>query len=447
MREHATVVGAGLAGSEAAWQLAQRGIEVTLYEMKPKRFSPAHHSSDFAELVCSNSFRGDRLTNAVGLLKEEMRRLNSLILSCADRNRVPAGGALAVDREGFSRDVTQRLRSHPQITVREEEIAEIPDGPVIIATGPLTSEKMAETIQRLPGLRTLHFYDAAAPVVTRDSLNMDRIFRMSRYGRGDDYLNCPMTEEEYNRFIDALLSAETAEVHGFEEKKVFEGCMPIESMARRGRMVPAFGPMKPVGLRPPGSEPGDKPPFAIVQLRQDDAADTLYNLVGFQTRLKWPEQKRVFGMIPGLEKAEYARFGVMHRNTFLQSPGFLNNRFEMISRPRCYFAGQMTGVEGYVESAASGLVCGISLARDLLSLTHMDFPGYTAIGAMGRYISTPNASFQPMNCTYGLLDELPVEPGKRRIRNKTERYEKIAERALAYWESQMETVNEGVISP
>ena len=446
MREHATVVGAGLAGSEAAWQLAQRGIEVTLFEMKPKRFAPAHHSPEFAELVCSNRFRGDRLTNAVGLLKEEMRHLNSLILLCADRNRVPAGGALAVDREGFSRDVTQRLRNHPKITVREEEITEIPEGPVVIATGPLTSEKMAETIQSLPGLNTLHFYDAAAPVVTRESLNMDRIFRMSRYGRGDDYLNCPMTEEEYSTFIDALLSAETAEVHGFEEKKVFEGCMPIESMARRGRLVPAFGPMKPVGLRPPGSDPGEKPPFAVVQLRQDDAADTLYNLVGFQTRLKWPEQKRVFGLIPGLERAEFARYGVMHRNTFLQSPGFLNNRFEMISRPRCYFAGQMTGVEGYVESAASGLICGISLARDLLSLPPLNLPGFTAIGAMGRYISTPNSAFQPMNCTYGLLDELPVEPGKRRIRNKAERYEKIAERALAYWESQMETVNEGVIS-
>ncbi len=445
MREmRATVVGAGLAGSEAAWQLARRGVAVTLYEMKPERYSPAHHSPDFAELVCSNSFRGDRLTNAVGLLKEELRRLDSLILDCADRHRVPAGGALAVDREGFSKAVTERLRSHPNVQVIAREVTEIPEGPVIIATGPLTSDAMAEAIQGLPGLRTLNFYDAAAPVVTRESLDMERIFRMSRYGRGEDYLNCPMTEEEYNAFIDALLSAETAEVAGFEEKKVCEGCMPIESMARRGRMVPAVGPMKPVGRRPPGSE-GGRPPFAVVQLRQDDAADSLYNLVGFQTRLKWAEQRRVFGMIPGLGHAEFARYGVMHRNTFLQSPGFLNERFEMIARPRCYFAGQMTGVEGYVESAASGLVCGISLARDLLGLPALDFPGYTAVGAMGRYVATPNAAFQPMNCTYGLLDALPAAPGARRIRNKAERYEKIAERALAYWDSQKETVNEGVI--
>ncbi|MBR2822553.1 MAG: methylenetetrahydrofolate--tRNA-(uracil(54)-C(5))-methyltransferase (FADH(2)-oxidizing) TrmFO [Clostridia bacterium] len=437
----AAVVGAGLAGSEAAWQLARRGVRVTLYEMKPGRFSPAHHSPDFAELVCSNSFRGDRLTNAVGLLKEELRRLDSLIMACAEAHRVPAGGALAVDREGFSREVTARLRAHPLVKVEEKEITGIPEGPVIIATGPLTSEAMAEEISRLPGLSTLNFYDAAAPVVTRESLNMDKVYRMSRYGRGEDYLNCPMTEAEYNAFVDALLTAETAEVHGFEEKKVFEGCMPIESMARRGRMVPAFGPMKPVGL---GRE-GEKPPFAVVQLRQDDAADTLYNLVGFQTRLKWPEQRRVFGMIPGLERAEFVRYGVMHRNTFLHSPGFLNERFEMISRPRCFFAGQMTGVEGYVESAASGLVCGISLARDLQGLPPLVFPGYTALGALGRYVSTSHADFQPMNCTYGLMDPLPVEPGKKRIRNKVERYEKMAERALQYWEAQRDTVNEGVI--
>ena len=437
----ATVIGAGLAGSEAAWQMARRGIKVTLTEMKPGKMSPAHRSKHFAELVCSNSFRGDRLTNAVGLLKEEMRTLESLILFCADRHRVPAGGALAVDREGFSLEVTEQLRNHPNISIQSHEMTEIPEGPVIIATGPLTSGAMAEAIAGLSDLETLNFYDAAAPVVTRESLNMSRIYRMSRYGRGEDYLNCPMTKEEYDSFIDALLSAETADVHGFEETRVFEGCMPIESMARRGRMVPAFGPMKPVGLKPPEA---DREPYAVVQLRQDDAADTLYNIVGFQTRLKWPEQKRVFGMIPGLENAEYARYGMMHRNTFLHSPGFLNRQFEMISRPRCYFAGQMTGVEGYVESAASGLVCGISLARDLLDLEPVDWPGFTALGAMGRYIASPNPRFQPMNCAFGLIDPLPVDPGKRRIRNKTERYEATAARALEYWRNHIEQIMEGV---
>ncbi len=425
----ATVVGAGLAGSEAAWQLAQRGIAVRLIEMKPGRASPAHHSPDFAELVCSNSFRGDRLSNAVGLLKEEMRRVGSLIMDAADRHSVPAGGALAVDREGFSREVTERLENHPLVEVERAEITEIPEGPVIIATGPLTSDALADRIAALPGLGTLHFYDAAAPIVTRESLNMDRVFRMSRYGRGDDYLNCPMTEEEYNTFIDALIGAETAEVHGFEENRVFEGCMPIESMAKRGRMVPAFGPMKPVGLKDPRSE---RPPFAVVQLRQDDAGDTLYNIVGFQTRLKFPEQKRVFGLIPGLENAVYARYGVMHRNTFLNSPGFLNSRFEMISRPNCYFAGQMTGVEGYVESAASGLVAGMSLSAQMRGETPVEFPGFTALGAMGRYISSPNRQFQPMNCSFGLIDPLPFVPGQKRIRKKTERYEAIAGRSLEW---------------
>ena len=436
----ALVIGAGLAGCEAAWQLARRGIRVSLYEMKPERSSPAHHSPLFAELVCSNSFRGDRLSNAIGLLKEEMRRLDSLILSAADLHRVPAGGALAVDREGFSREVTERIRNHPGIEVIQEEISSVPDAPAIIATGPLTSEKLAQEIQKLPGLSTLHFYDAAAPVVTKESLNMDKVFRMSRYGRGDDYLNCPMTEEEYQIFIDALIRAETAEVHGFEEKKIFEGCMPIESMAKRGRMVPAYGPMKPVGLE----REGKKRPFAVVQLRQDDAGDTLYNIVGFQTRLKFPEQRRVFGLIPGLENAEYARYGVMHRNTFLSSPGFLNDHFEMISRPGVYFAGQITGVEGYVESAASGLVAGITLARRLLGLSEPVFPGFTALGAMGRYISTPNQRFQPMNCAFGLIDPLPAEPGKARKRNKTEKYEAISARALEYWASQQDVIREGI---
>lgn len=426
---HATVVGAGLAGCEAAWQLAEKGISVTLYEMKPHKKSPAHHSDLFAELVCSNSLRSDRLSNAVGLMKEEMRLFGSLIMQAADAARVPAGGALAVDRDTFSGFITEKLKNHPLIEVRDEEVTDIPEGPVIIATGPLTSDALSEKIAQLPGLGTLHFYDAAAPIVNADSLDMSLVFRQSRYDRGDDYLNCPMTEEEYNAFIDALLSAETAEVHGFEESGVFEGCMPIESMARRGRMTPAFGPMKPAGLRDPRT---GKEPFAAVQLRQDNESGTMYNLVGFQTRLKWPEQKRVFGMIPGLKDATYARYGVMHRNTFLQSPGFLNAHFEMIARPQTYFAGQMTGVEGYVESAASGLLAAVSLASDLNGNGTVELPGITAMGAMGRYISTPNRDFQPMNCTFGLIDGLVIDKQHKKIRNKQMRYETISARSLAY---------------
>ena len=426
--EAVPVIGAGLAGCEAAWQLAEQGIPVALYEMKPLRRSPAHRSDGFAELVCSNSLRSDRLSNAVGLLKEEMRRLGSLIMDAADATRVPAGGALAVDRERFSAYVTEKIGAHPLITVRHEEVTAVPESPAIVATGPLTSDALADAIAALPGLNTLHFYDAAAPIVTGESLDMDRVFRQSRYDRGDDYLNCPLTEEEYRAFIGALLTAETAEVHGFEEKSVFEGCMPIESMARRGLMVPAFGPMKPVGLKDPRT---GKEPFAVLQLRAEDEAGTMYNLVGFQTRLKFPEQKRVFGMIPGLERAEYARYGVMHRNTFLQSPGFLNAHFEMIGRPRTYFAGQMTGVEGYVESAASGLLCGLSLGHDLRGLGPVEFSGETAMGAMGRYVAAPNRQFQPMNCTFGLIDPLKTEPGKKKIRNKLQRYEAVAARALA----------------
>lgn len=426
---HATVVGAGLAGCEAAWQLVRQGIPVTLVEMKPERMSPAHHSPLFAELVCSNSLRSDRLTNAVGLLKEEMRLCHSLIMAAADQARVPAGGALAVDRDSFSGYITRSLREHPLVKVEERESMEVPEGPVIIASGPLTSDALADAIAALPGLQTLNFYDAAAPIVTAESLNMERIFRQSRYDRGDDYLNCPMTEEEYHAFVDALLTAETAEVHGFEETKVFEGCMPVESMARRGRMVLAFGPMKPVGLIDPRT---GKEAFAVVQLRQDNAEGTLYNLVGFQTRLKWPEQKRVFGMIPGLENAVYARYGVMHRNTFLHSPGFLNAHFSMLSRPMTYFAGQMTGVEGYVESAASGLLAGLSLGHELRGLGPVELPGITAMGAMGRYVSTPNRDFQPMNCTFGLLDGLVVDKQHKKIRNKQQRYEIISERSIQY---------------
>ena len=426
---HATVIGAGLAGSEAAWQLAKQGIHVTLHEMKPEKSSPAHHSPLMAELVCSNSLRSDRLTNAVGLLKEEMRLLDSLIMKAADYARVPAGGALAVDRDMFSGYITKTLEEHPLVEVVHGEVTEVPEGPVIIASGPLTSDALAESIAALPGLDTLNFYDAAAPIVTLESINMERVFRQSRYDRGDDYLNCPMTEEEYNAFVEALLNAETAEIHGFEETKVFEGCMPVESMARRGHMVLAFGPMKPVGLRDPRT---GKEAYAVVQLRQDNAAGTLYNLVGFQTRLKFPEQRRVFGMIPGLENAAFARYGVMHRNTFLHSPGFLNAHFEMINRPRTYFAGQMTGVEGYVESAASGLLCGLSLGRDLRGLGTVELPGITAMGAMGRYISTPNAHFQPMNCSFGLIDGLIVDKQHKKIRNKQQRYTVIAERSLDY---------------
>ena len=422
----ATVIGAGLAGCEAAWQLARKGVSVRLVEMKPGKMSPAHHSEQFAELVCSNSFRGDRLTNAVGLLKEEMRLLGSLIMRCADDTRVPAGGALAVDRVAFSRAVTEAVSSHPLIEVCRTEAAGIPEGPVIIATGPLTSDSMAEAIKAFPGLETLNFYDAAAPIVYRESLDESKMFRLSRYNRGSDYLNAPMSEAEYTVFIRELLAAETAEVHGFEETRVFEGCMPIESMARRGFMVPAFGPMKPVGLADPRT---GREPFAVVQLRQDNASDTLYNIVGFQTRLKFPEQKRVFGLIPGLENAEYARYGVMHRNTFLKSPGFLNASFEVISRKGCFFAGQITGVEGYVESAGSGLVAGLTLAAELNGTEVPVFPSFTALGAMGRHVSTKTADFQPMNCSFGLIDPLPVKPGMKKM-NKQDKYAAVAERAL-----------------
>lgn len=430
MSDHsATVVGAGLAGCEAAWQLAERGIDVRLIEMKPGMMSPAHHSPRFAELVCSNSFRGDRLSNAVGLLKEEMRVLHSLIMRCADQTRVPAGGALAVDRDKFSERVTLAVTGHPRIHISHEEAVSVPDGPVIVATGPLTSGAMAEAIRNIKGLKTLNFYDAAAPIVFRDSIDESKMFRLSRYNRGNDYLNAPMTESEYGIFVRELIHAETADIHGFEENRVFEGCMPIESMAKRGFMVPAFGPMKPVGLVDPRT---GKEPFAVVQLRQDNQSETMYNIVGFQTRLKFPEQKRVFGLIPGLENAEYARYGVMHRNTFLNSPGFLNASFEMIERPLCFFAGQITGVEGYVESAASGLVAGITLASKINGNDAPVFPAFTALGAMGRHVSTPDPDYQPMNCSFGLIDPLPVSPGKKRIRNKQERYEAVAMRALEY---------------
>lgn len=414
------VVGAGLAGCEAAFQLAERGIVVDLYEMKPEKKSPAHHASDFCELVCSNSLRSDRLENAAGLLKEEMRLLGSLVLRVADETRVPAGGALAVDREGFSARITQIIRSHPNITLHSEEVKKVPDSPAIIASGPLTSDALAEDIARLTG-EPLHFYDAAAPIVTLDSLDQSKVYRASRYGRGDDYLNCPMTRDEYFAFYRALISAKTAELHSFETPRVFEGCMPVEAMAKRGEMTLCFGPMKPVGLEIDG-----KTPFAVVQLRQDDKAGTLYNLVGFQTNLTFPEQRRVFGLIPGLERAEYARYGVMHRNTFLQSPKLLSFDYQMRARPGLYFAGQMTGVEGYVESASSGLIAAMSMVRHCSGEPAIDFTASTAIGSLGHYVAEYNGDdFQPMNVTFGIMEGLP-----ERIRNKTQRYGRIANRAL-----------------
>lgn len=420
MRERrAAVIGAGLAGAEAADRLTRYGIRVDLYEMKPVNRSPAHTGDGFAELVCSNSLRSDRLENAVGLLKEEMRQLDSLILHCADATRVPAGGALAVDREGFSRMVTERIEKNPLITIHREEVKTLPDAPAIVATGPLTSDALNESLASLGG--RLHFYDAAAPIVTYESLDHSKVYRASRYDRGEDYLNCPMTREEYIAFYRALVTAETAPLHEFETPRVFEGCMPVEVMAKRGEMTLVYGPMKPVGL-----EIGGKRPFAVVQLRQDDADGTLFNIVGFQTNLKFPEQRRVFGMIPGLENAEYARYGVMHRNTFLESPKLLCADYQVRERPGLFFAGQITGVEGYVESASSGLLAGIEMARWLDGKPPVDFPATTAIGALAHYVSGYRGSdFQPMNVTFGIMTPLPDPP-----KNKRERYLKMAERAL-----------------
>lgn len=414
------IIGAGLAGCEAAWQLVTRGIPVNLVDMKPGRMTPAHSSPLFAELVCSNSLRGDRLENAPGLLKEELRQLNSLVLQAADASRVPAGGALAVDREQFSAFITEKLKQHPLVHLESRVVEDFPQEPFIIATGPLTDEKLARVIAEAAGM--LHFYDAAAPIVFADSINMDIVFRASRYGRGDDYLNCPMNEEEYNAFIDALVTAECADIHGFEDKRQFDGCLPIESIARRGHMAAAFGPMKPVGLRDPRT---GKEPFAVVQLRQDDAAGSIYNLVGFQTRLKFPEQQRVFGLIPGLEHADFARFGVMHRNTFINSPGFLDRNYAVLGQDKQFFAGQITGVEGYVESTASGCNAGIAMAAKILGLPEALFPPTTAMGALGIYISSPNRHFQPMNINFGILPPL-----NERVKGKQNRYARIAQRAL-----------------
>lgn len=418
------VIGAGLAGSEAAWQLAKRGIQVRLYEMRPVKQTPAHHTDQFAELVCSNSLRANTLTNAVGVLKEEMRILDSIIIRSADDCAVPAGGALAVDRHEFSARVTDQLKNHPNVTVIHEEVTDIPEGLTVIASGPLTSEGLSPKLMELIGEDYLYFYDAAAPIIEKNSIDMDKVYLKSRYDKGEAaYLNCPMTEEEFDRFYEALIAAETAPTKEFEKEVFFEGCMPIEVMAKRGKKTMLFGPMKPVGLEDPRT---GKRPFAVVQLRQDDAAGTLYNIVGFQTHLKWGPQKEVLQLIPGLEHAEIVRYGVMHRNTFINSPKTLKATYQLKGREDVFFAGQMTGVEGYVESAASGLVAGINAARLINGEKPLEFPAETAIGSMAKYITTPNLKhFQPMNANFGLFPALPM-----RIKSKQERYEQQAKRAL-----------------
>jgi len=425
-----TVIGAGLAGCEAASVIASFGIEVDLYEMKPVRKSPAHKSDMFAELVCSNSLRAASITNAVGLLKEELRRLGSLIMEAADKAEVPAGGALAVDRDEFSGFITDKIRNNPLIHIISEEVQTVPEnGPVIIATGPLTDGALYDDIMRLTGNRDLHFFDAAAPIVSAESIDMNKAFRQSRYGKGgNDYINCPMNEEEYKAFYNALITAEKASVHGFDKINVFEGCMPIEVMASRGEDTMRFGPLKPVGLTDPRT---GKEPYACLQLRQDDRASSMYNLVGFQTRLKFPEQKRVFGMIPGLENAEYLRYGVMHRNTYIDSPRLLGPDYSMREHPDIYFAGQITGVEGYIESAASGFMAGLYAALKVLGISlDTELDDRTVIGAMARYVSDPSVTkFVPMNANFGIVAQMPG-----RFKGKTAKQDKnsaIAERSLA----------------
>lgn len=426
------VIGAGLAGSEAAWQAAQAGVAVNLYEMRPKKSTEAHHTNNFAELVCTNSLRGNNLTNAVGVLKEEMRRLDSVIITSADKTAVPAGGALAVDRDDFSELVTKRVKEHPLVTVIEEEITEIPEGITVIATGPLTSEPLSKAIQAFNGSEGFYFYDAAAPIVDKSTINMDKVYLKSRYDKGEAaYLNCPMNEEEFYAFREALVNAEVAPLKEFEKEKFFEGCMPIEVMAGRGPKTMLFGPMKPVGLEDPKT---GKRPYAVIQLRQDNAAASLYNIVGFQTHLKWGEQKRVFQMIPGLEEAEFVRYGVMHRNSFMNSPELLQQTYQSKKREDLFFAGQMTGVEGYVESAASGLMAGINAAKLAKGKAPIIMPQETTIGSMAYYITHAEGKhFQPMNANFGLLPELP-----ERIRDKKSRYEALANRALAALEKAKE---------
>ncbi len=435
MADFIRVIGAGLAGCEAAWQIAERGINVKLYEMKPGKYTPAHHYPAFAELVCSNSLRADGLENAVGLLKEEMRRLGSLIMQCADKTRIPAGGALAVDRVKFSEAVTDAVKSHARIEIINEEVTKIEDDAMtIVATGPLTSESLSQYIGKLLGRDYLYFFDAAAPIVTLESIDMSKAFRASRYNKGtDDYINCPMEKEQYEEFWKQLVEAETAELKGPDAEIVFEGCMPVETMAKRGKDTLRFGPMKPVGLINPAT---GREPYAVVQLRQDNSEGTLYNMVGFQTRLKWPEQKRVFHMIPGLENAEFVRYGVMHRNTYINSPGLLDWSYRLIRRPNIYFAGQITGVEGYVESAASGLVAGINAALRFSGGEGFRFPPITALGALARYISDANIrNFQPMNINFGLIDPLDI-----RVRDKRQKNLMISERSLKFIDSVRSTI-------
>ena len=430
-KDYVVVVGAGLAGCEAAWQLAKRGIKVKLYEMRPLKMTPAHHTDKFAELVCSNSLRSNMLENAVGLLKEEMRRLGSIIMECADSCSVPAGGALAVDREGFSKLVTDMISNNPMIEIIREELLEIPlDENIIIASGPLTSESLTESISRLTESDHLYFYDAAAPIVSVESLDMNKVYRASRYGKGEaDYLNCPMNEEQYTNFWNELVNAEIVPLKRFEKEKIFEGCMPVETMAKRGIQTLLFGPLKPVGLEDPKS---GKEQHAVVQLRQDNKEGTLFNLVGFQTHLKWGEQKRVFSMIPGLENAEFVRYGVMHRNTFINSPKLLKPTLEMIKISNIMFAGQMTGVEGYIESASSGLVAGINMYRKMVGILPIVFSSKTAHGALCRYITdATNKNFQPMNVNFGIFPSLPIPEGQKKLKlKKADKYRLYADRAL-----------------
>lgn len=430
MEKKVIVIGAGLAGSEAAWQLAKRGVNVDLYEMRPKKMTPAHKTQNFAELVCSNSLRANNITNAVGLLKEEMRRLDSLIIKCADATQVPAGGALAVDRDKFSEMITETIKNHPNISVIEEELTHIPKGdiPVVVATGPLTSDALSQDIRTYTKQEGLYFYDAAAPIIEKDSIDMNKVYLKSRYDKGEAaYLNCPMTKDEFFNFYNALITAEAAPLKEFEKEIYFEGCMPFEEMAKRGEKTLLFGPMKPVGLEDPKT---DKRPYAVVQLRQDNSEGTLYNIVGFQTHLKWGEQKRIINLIPGLENANIVRYGVMHRNTYLNSPQLLEKTYKLKEEKNIYFAGQMTGVEGYVESAASGIVAALNALYNQED-KQIIFPTETMIGAMANYIvDNTSKNFQPMNANFGIIKPLP-----ERIKDKKEKYERYANRSLEILEN------------
>lgn len=430
MEKKVIVIGAGLAGSEAAWQLAKRGVNVDLYEMRPKKMTPAHKTQNFAELVCSNSLRANNITNAVGLLKEEMRRLDSLIIKCADATQVPSGGALAVDRDKFSEMITETIKNHPNINVIEEEITQIPkeDIPVVVATGPLTSDALSQDIRTYTKQEGLYFYDAAAPIIEKDSIDMNKVYLKSRYDKGEAaYLNCPMTKDEFFNFYNALITAEAAPLKEFEKEIYFEGCMPFEEMAKRGEKTLLFGPMKPVGLEDPKT---DKRPYAVVQLRQDNSEGTLYNIVGFQTHLKWGEQKRIINLIPGLENANIVRYGVMHRNTYLNSPQLLEKTYKLKEEKNIYFAGQMTGVEGYVESAASGIVAALNALYNQED-KQIIFPTETMIGAMANYIvDNTSKNFQPMNANFGIIKPLP-----ECIKDKKEKYERYANRSLEILEN------------